>query len=262
MSSLLSGKSAMIACSEMKAPHLAAGIEKMGASVRFLPVMEIREFSEQSLMDTALSRLHEYAWILFTSGYAVRYFLEHLQRRNLDPEICRSIPICAVGPETAAVLKRSGLPAALVPKVYVAEGVLEALSTACGGIQALSGLRFLFPRARVARDFLPMALEKAGAQVEVIACYEAVLPEWDPARIQDIRSHPPDLIVFTSSTTVRNFSALLGQAALEITGGAVVAALGPMTAKTAAELGLRVSITPAENTLASLLAAIEDYFRN
>ena len=72
-----------------------------------------------------------------------------------------------------------------------------------------------------------------------------------------------DAITFTSSSTVRNFVALLGRPAtarLLANGRPAVACIGPVTAATARDLGLRVDVMPAAYTAAALAAALVQHF--
>ena len=70
-------------------------------------------------------------------------------------------------------------------------------------------------RAKVARDVIPSELRKAGAQVDVVEAYETVVPQSSRTRLQSALRSPrrrPHVITFTSSSTARNFVALLGLA--------------------------------------------------
>ena len=261
MSALLQGKSAAVACSPEKSAKILLGLKEMGASVTRLPVIEIRETEDKDALDAALSRLDLYAWILFTSSYAVRFFARRAAECGRLAELSRHRNICAVGPATAAALRERGIETSLLPQDFVAEGVLHAFADRPGGLRDLAGARILFPRAREARDVLPRELERAGAQVEIVTCYEAIQGEIDPDTLQAMRANAPDLIVFTSSSTVHNFMGILGTS--EGTGflaKAVVAALGPITASAVQSYGRATDIVPRENTVLALLEALRDFF--
>jgi uroporphyrinogen III methyltransferase/synthase len=123
-------------------------------------------------------------------------------------------------------------------------------------------MRILLPRARHARDLLPDALERIGARVDMVACYENILPEIDRDQVQAVLRRPPDLLVFTSASTVRNFITMLGsEGAREVLRQSTVAALGPITAHTLAAYGKQAEIRPGANTIPSLLDAIRRYFQ-
>jgi len=115
----------------------------------------------------------------------------------------------------------------------------------------------LLVRAKVARDVIPRVLRKAGAHVDVIEAYETVVPQSSRKQLRNALRNPrrrPHLVTFTSSSTVRNFVALLGeQDALE---GIRLASIGPVTSSTLRELGLRVDVQAKQFTIPSLIKAV------
>jgi uroporphyrinogen III methyltransferase/synthase len=257
----LHNRSILVACSAKKMVELVAGLTAMGGSVLAVPVIEIREIEDKFLMDQAIVSVGKYAWIIFTSAYGVDFFMQRLADRNPEA-LVRGLPkICAIGPATAAALEVFGCKATLVPDRYVAEGVVEALGEYHGGIRNLSGLRVLLPRAKEARVLLPEALSDAGARIDVVPCYETVQAEPDPKVLQQLNEKEPDLIVFTSSSTVTKLVNILGpDIGRKMLQASKVAVLGPITASTAAAYGKTAEILPKENTVSSLLEAIRHYF--
>lgn len=257
----LQDKRALIASSAQKAAGLVAGLKQLGARVTSFPTIDIREIGDKIPIDAALDALENYAWIIFTSSYAVQFFLKRMNERQIPLERWKNSKVCAVGPATASTLTEAGIPVSLVPGEYVAEGVLRSLTEFHGGLEGLAGTRILFPRAQEARDLIPNTLSSAGALVDIVPCYENILPVVDPKLVRSIRQEYFDLVVFTSSSTVRNFAKLFGtKDAKSILERSTVAALGPITADTLASLGKKTAILPKENSVASLLNAIAEYF--
>ena len=106
-------------------------------------------------------------------------------------------------------------------------------------------------------------LRALGADVQVVTAYRTVLPSGDSSELKDrFRRHDIHVITFTSSSTVRNFRRLFdsGEEMKKLTEGTVVACIGPITAKTAREQGLHVTMTAAQNTVPALVEAIVQYF--
>ena len=247
----------------MKAGALSACLAALGAEIIVFPVISIEGIADKAPLDAALDVLDEYSWIVFTSAYGVRFFLRRMDERGIPRARSGRIRVCAVGPATAATLEASGVAVSLVPEDYVAEGVLAALAKQHGGLANLAGARILLPRAKEARDLLPRTLEACGARVDVVPCYENTRPDVDPGLVQSVLDHPPDALVFTSSSTVRNFVALLGEvSAGNLLAGAVVAVLGPVTAETLRSMGKQADIVPPENTISALVDAIRHFFEN
>jgi uroporphyrinogen III methyltransferase / synthase len=140
-----------------------------------------------------------------------------------------------------------------MPNEYRAEAIVDAI-----GLERIRGKRFLIPRAEVARDALPTLLRKLGAtEVAIAPAYRSIKPKG--AQVERIReliaSRRIDLVTFTSSSTVTNFSALVGRASW----GLKAAAIGPITAGTARRLGFKVVVKPAEYTIPALTDAIRRY---
>src|SRR5262249_8029227 len=147
--------------------------------------------------------------------------------------------VAAIGPATAEALGEIGLRADFVPSQFVAESVAEEWPD-----REMTGKRVLLPRAKEARGFLPDKLAEMGAAVDVIPAYETVI---DGAAAEQIRgelmSGEIDAITFTSSSTVKNFVESIGNATVkEIADKVTIAAIGPITAETARELGLSPQI--------------------
>lgn len=257
----LAGMRAFVACSEKTAARLEEGLKLQGAHARAVPVIEIRASASPGLLDAALDSLGSYEWVVFTSSYGVLHCLERMKQRRLPPDRLARVKICAIGPETASQLRAAHLEPALLPDAYTAEGIVAALTAWYGGTARLAGRRILLLRAREARDLLPRELSAAGAVVDVVACYENLPAAVDPAVVEELRRDPPHLLVFTSSLTVRNFIALLGdQDGRRLLASATVAALGPITAATVQSCGKKPEIVPPQNTVAALLEAIRSHF--
>jgi uroporphyrinogen III methyltransferase/synthase len=157
-------------------------------------------------------------------------------------------------------LGKYGVKADLIPTDYQAEGVLEALVQ-----QNLKETRILIPRAEVARELLPEELRARGAHVDVIPVYRTVTPTQDAGGWrQQLIDRLIHVVTFTSSSTVRNFVAMLGgvDAVKLLVQSVTIACIGPITAKTAEECGLTVSIMPKENTIPALVDAIVHHYQS
>ena len=257
----LRGKTVLVACSPKKISAISDGLGAIGARVVQFPIIEVREMENKAPLDTALNSLNIYDWIVFTSVYGVSCFTHRFHERKISRDCLRDVKICAVGPATARTLKENGFEADLVPARFVAEGVLEALDNFHGGLRHLSGCRFLIPRAEQARDVLQNALEAAGAHVDIIVCYQTVRAELSSEEIRKYIAEDPDLIVFTSSSTVRNSMDALGYIeGKKLLDKTTVAAIGPITADTVESYGKHVEIVPEESTIESLIDAIEQHY--
>ena len=235
-----------------QAGALASELRKLGATVLEIPFIEIRKPRSFKPLDSALSSLAEYDWLILTSVNGVEAMWERLRKLRLTKTKLKHLRIAAIGPATKKAIEQRGVEVDVVPKEYVAESVVHSLR------RRVKGRRVLLVRAKVARDVIPRELRKAGAAVDVVEAYETVVPQSSRMRLQSALANPlrrPHVVTFTSSSTVRNFVALLGsrKAPLE---GIRLASIGPVTSSTLRELGLWVDIAAKEFTIPGLVEAI------
>jgi uroporphyrinogen III methyltransferase/synthase len=250
----LFGKRVLVTRAQEQAKELSDLLAGYGADPVECPTIRVVAPDSWEDMDTAISRLSEYRWILFTSVNGIAPFMTRLRAVGKDVRSLASAQVACIGPRTAQELERYGVVADLVPDSFQAEGLLESL-----GNLGVRGQRILVARAAVAREILPTSLRAMGATVDVVAVYRTVRPEVDAEWLRTLlRDRAIHVITFTSSSTVKNFRALFEsrEDMIEMVGGARVACIGPITAETAKEEGLRVSVTPKENTIPSLVDAL------
>ena len=260
----LAGRSVVITRARSQADEFVVELEKYGTRVIVCPTIEIAEPEAYERLDEAIDHLYGYDWLVFTSVNGVDYFLQRFKARGHDISEIDELRVCAIGEATAERLRAAHIHVDVVPEEFKAEGVFAALEQFVGGGERLVGLNFLIPRAAVARDYLPKALEGAGARVDVVPAYRTVLPDkLDRGRLGAMFAGSADCIAFTSSSTVRNLAQLFDTQDLgETLDGVVVACIGDITAQTAAAYGLRVDIQPEQFTIPALAFAIAKYFAN
>jgi uroporphyrinogen III methyltransferase/synthase len=258
----LAGRTVVITRALGQADEFVAELERYGAQVIVCPTIEIIDPESYERLDEAIEHLYGYDWLIFTSVNGVDYFFRRLQDQGHDATVIDELRVCAIGEATAERLRALRVHVDVVPQEFKAEGVFTALEQFVGGPQALHGLNMLLPRASIARDYLPRALEQAGARVDVVPAYCTSLPaNLDRGRMTAMLSGGADCMAFTSSSTVRNLAQLFDTHDLsQVLDGVVIACIGDITAQTAAEYGLRVEIQPNQFTIPSLSRAIADYF--
>jgi len=232
-----------------QAAALSDRLRALGAEVIALPTIEIRPPDDWGPLDEAIAELDTYDWLIFTSANGVRHFVDRLDTSERDLRSIRA-KICAVGPATAESLALLHIKVDRMPEEYVAESLLAAFSG-----EDLRGKRILLPRARVARDVIPVELEKRDAKVNVVPAYQTVVPEDVAARVERLfeGSRKPDWVTFTSSSTVRNFVSVCPVKRLD---GVRVASIGPITSATARELAVRVDVEAPKYTVDGVVDAI------
>ncbi len=238
----LSGLRIMVTRADRQAASLVNALEAEGAAVVPCPVIEIQPLEVDR---ERLRELSAYEWLILTSANGADRLFELLEAAQL--EFPTHIKVAAIGPETAAHLRSRGIEPALVPDQFVAEALADALLSI-----VRPGTRAILARAAGSRDVLPERLRGAGVRVDLIETYRAVPPPDLARRLRD--SLPQvDMVTFTSSSTVRHFVEADGQPSAA---AVQVACIGPITAQTARELGLRVDIIAQEYTARGLVDAI------
>jgi uroporphyrinogen-III synthase len=248
----LEGVRVLVGRARHQAGALSGELRKLGATVIEIPFIEVRKPRSFKPLDFALKNLGGYDWLILTSVNGVEAMWERLAKLRLTKTSLKHLRIAAIGPATKKAIERRGVKVDVVPKEYVAESVVRSLR------RRVNGKRVLLVRAKIARDVIPRELRQAGAQVDVVEAYETVVPQASRARLRRalVESRQrPHVVTFTSSSTVRNFVALLGKAHMSLD-GIKFSSIGPVTSSTLRELGLRVDIEATEFLIPGLVKAI------
>jgi uroporphyrinogen III methyltransferase/synthase len=256
--SVLSGKQIVVTRPRTQAGELARRLFELGAEVIDFPTISIEPPMDYMPMDRAIEQLKQYDWLFFTSVNGVQSFFDRLRHFGNDSRDIEHLKVVAIGPETARRLEGEGVHVFLVPAKYQAEGILEGLDPS-----KIRGCRMLLPRAAKAREILPETLRQWGASVDVVQAYQTVLPKDSQFGLCELFKKQIDVITFTSSSTVENFIRLLeGEDPNQVLQEVMVACIGPITARTAIDSGLRVDIISSEFTIAGLVAAIVRFYES
>jgi uroporphyrinogen III methyltransferase/synthase len=247
----LFGKRVLVTRARSQASALSQRLRELGAEPVELPAIAIVPPSDWSKLDQALDKLSSYDWVIFTSANGVQTVAERLRALGGDLGLLDGPRVAAIGPATAQALQDHGLRVDFVPPVYVAEEI-------AAGIGDVRGQRVLLPRADKARPALAQDLRRKGALVDEVVAYRTT-----PSISGDLRAilgnGKIDIVTFTSSSTVKNLAAALGKgSAGEALNGMLVACIGPVTARTAQELGIHVDVVAPEHTIRGLVDAIVD----
>jgi uroporphyrinogen-III synthase len=248
----LQGKRILITRAHEQAGALAEPLRALGADVIAIPSIEIQPPQSYGPLDRALKKVETYDWLLLTSVNGVQAMFRRMEKLGIAPGLLRALCICAIGPATQAEIEKAGLKVDVVPAKYVAEAVVEALR------RHIHGKRVLLVRAKVARDVIPRELGAEGALVDVVEAYETVLPRTSRAKLKEALADPerrPHIITFTSSSTARNFIALLDGNPKPLA-GIKIASIGPVTSETLQQIGLKPDIEASEYTMEGLVRAI------
>ncbi|MFN2340495.1 MAG: uroporphyrinogen-III C-methyltransferase [Halanaerobium sp.] len=277
----LLGKNILVTRPAAQADSMQEMIEEEAGNAVLAPVIKIKEAADQSRLINAVKNLDKYSHLIFTSVNGVKYFMETLEKLELDVRVLAGIKIVTIGSKTAAGLKDYGIRADFMPEDYSTAGILRYLKRLNNdGLLELEKAKFLLPRSNIAPPDLQQGLKELGAEVENIEAYRTEKVEVSKAVIKMITAAEIDLLTFSSSSTVENLISGIEefvdqQTAFENKSNPAeikaeeilsklkeipAACIGPVTAETASEKGLNLQITASEYTIEGLFTAILNYY--
>ncbi len=244
----LHGQRVVVTRARAQASELARQLDALGAEPIELPAIRIEPRLDSDEVRRAVESLHAYALVCLTSPNGVNLLFEAMAAQGRDARALANASVAAIGAGTEAALAAHGVLADIVPERFVAEELVEALDRL-----ELRDKPVLIARAAEARELLPDALRRKGAQVDVVTVYETVAEAPEPEALE--RARDADFITFTSSSTVRNFVQAAGDG---IPGGARIVSIGPVTSQAIREAGLAVDVEAERHDIEGLVGALLD----
>ena len=240
-----------------QAGALSARLRVHGAVAEEVPTISVEPPRTPHQMDRAVQGLvsGRFLWVAFTSVNAVRAVREKFDEYGLDARAFAGVKVAAVGDQTAAALRAFGVHPDLAPSgEQSSAGLLEDWPAYDEMFDPIN--RVFLPRADIATDTLVAGLVELGWEVEDVTAYRTVraAPPAAPIR-ESIKGGGFDAVVFTSSSTVRNLVGIAGKPHAST----VIACIGPQTAKTAEEHGLRVDVLAETPSVAVLVEALAEF---
>ena len=249
----LFGKRVLITRSRTQASQFRLMLEELGAQPVEIPAIQTVDLEDFSELDSALARLGEFQWAIFASINAVDSVFERLRLLGKDSRAFGGVKVGAIGPATSNALTDRGITPDFVPSRSVSEVVLSELE----GMD-WTGVPVLLPAADIGRDALARGLSQRGAKVERIAAYRTIPTDGMAEKARSTLEQTVDFVTFTSSSTVQNLLNMLDgdRKALE---RSKIACIGPTTAATAEQMGLRVDLVAPVHTVQGLVDALVEH---
>jgi uroporphyrinogen III methyltransferase/synthase len=240
-----------------QAASLSDRLRSYGAVPQEVPTIAVEPPRTPQQMERAVKGLvtGRYQWIAFTSVNAVRAVKEKLEEYGLDARAFAGVKVAAVGEQTAAALGRFGIKPDLVPdEEQSSEGLAAAWPPHDDVLDPIN--RVLLPRADIATETLVARLTDLGWEAEDVTAYRTVRAAPPPAPVREaIKGGGFDAVLFTSSSTVRNLIGIAGKPHAVT----VIAVIGPQTAQTATEYGLRVDVKAPKPSAMALAEALAEH---
>ncbi|MEU0135558.1 bifunctional uroporphyrinogen-III C-methyltransferase/uroporphyrinogen-III synthase [Streptomyces sp. NPDC006296] len=253
----LFGWKVLVPRTKEQAASLSDQLRSYGAVPHEVPTIAVEPPRTPQQMERAVKGLvtGRYEWIAFTSVNAVKAVREKFEEYGLDARAFAGIKVAAVGEQTGAALVDFGVKPDLMPSgEQSAAGLLEDWPPYDPVFDPID--RVFLPRADIATETLVAGLIELGWEVDDVTAYRTVRASPPPAETREaIKGGGFDAVLFTSSSTVRNLVGIAGKPH-NVT---VIACIGPATAKTAEEHGLRVDVLSPEPSVHKLAQALADF---
>jgi uroporphyrinogen III methyltransferase/synthase len=257
----LFGRRIVVTRSQEQARELIERLENAGGQAIQAPTFRLEPPDDPEALDRAVASIHEYQWVVFESANAVTRFLSALARGPRDLRALGSVLVCAIGLSGAERLLASGIK----PDIVAAEFGSDSIGEAIAARTPLAGRRILVIRPDHLRGVIGEDLERRGAVVTDLVAYRTAAAPADSAASQALYrlllEGKIDAVTFTNPTAVERFASLIGaEQAADLLNTTVVAAIGPVTAAAAIELGIREPLVAETYTVEGLVQRLIDHF--
>ncbi|MGY2078333.1 uroporphyrinogen-III synthase [Modestobacter sp. SYSU DS0657] len=237
-----------------QAGEMSDRLRAYGAVPVEVPTIAVEPPRSPAQMDRAVKGLvtGRYGWIVFTSTNAVRAVREKFVELGLDARAFAGVKVACVGEQTAQAVRDFGIVPELVPTGdQSSEGLLADFPPYDDVFDPID--RVLLPRADIATETLAAGLQERGWEIDDVTAYRTVRAAPPAAAVREaIKGGGFDAVCFTSSSTVRNLVGIAGKPHAKT----VVAVIGPATAASATEFGLRVDVQPETAAVGPLVDAL------
>jgi uroporphyrinogen III methyltransferase/synthase len=253
----LYGWTVLVPRTKDQAGEMSDRLVSHGALPIEVPTIAVEPPRSPAQMERAVKGLVDgrFQWVVFTSTNAVRAVWEKFNEFGLDARAFSGVKIACVGQATADRVRAFGINPELVPSGEQSSlGLLDEFPPYDDIFDPVN--RVLLPRADIATETLAEGLRERGWEIEDVTAYRTVRAAPPPAQTREmIKTGGFDAVCFTSSSTVRNLVGIAGKPHART----IVACIGPKTAETAAEFGLRVDVQPETAAVGPLVEALAEH---
>jgi uroporphyrinogen III methyltransferase/synthase len=253
----LYGWTVLVPRTKDQAGEMSERLTSYGALPIEVPTIAVEPPRSPAQMERAVKGLVDgrFQWVVFTSTNAVRAVWEKFGEFGLDARAFSGVKIACVGESTADRVRAFGISPELVPAGEQSSlGLLDDFPPYDSIFDPVN--RVLLPRADIATETLAEGLRERGWEIEDVTAYRTVRAAPPPAATREmIKTGGFDAVCFTSSSTVRNLVGIAGKPHART----IIACIGPKTAETAAEFGLRVDVQPDTAAIGPLVDALAEH---
>lgn len=231
--------------------------KNLGANVISFPTIDIVPPADWSEFDKILININTFDFLIFTSANTVKMFLKRCFELNININY-NNLKVAVIGKRTALECEQQNIAVNILPEEFSSEGLLQKLSK-----YELKGKNIFIPGSALAREELPNSLREKGAIVVTAPVYNLSIPPEEVLinSINELNSIRPDLVIFTSPSTFRNFLQIMNIFDPQnYFSGIDVAAIGPVTKAELEKYNVTVSIFPGQFTMDGLVQSVIAYY--
>lgn len=233
---------------------LVKGVRELGGIPIQVPLIDFRKASLSGQEIETVKHLHTYDWTIFTSQNGVHFFMETLAEWGIAfPE---GMKVAAVGRKTESALNEFGVAVDFVPDKFTGDDLAVAMRE-----RVSIDERILIVKGNLARDAVGQVLKMMGCHVDEVVIYETFFPDESKSQlVAALEIEDPDVLIFTSPSTVENFVHIVGERLERFIDGKVIAAIGPVTEKALKKYRMPIHVCPDIFTIDELLNDLALYF--
>jgi uroporphyrinogen-III synthase len=196
----LAGRRIIITRSVADNGPLAEELERLGAQVHQLPLVEVLPAPDGGhALAAAAQHLGDYEWVVLTSANAV----EALASAMADTPWSDGVTVAPVGPTTAAAALAAGMTVGDAPPIATAAALVDAFPHA-----RPEGSTVLAPLAELAGPTVVEGLTAKGYRVDRVTAYRTAAPNAPVPDRTELAT--ADAVTFFSPSAVDRYLVLVG----------------------------------------------------
>ncbi|MBF0521961.1 MAG: uroporphyrinogen-III C-methyltransferase [Candidatus Omnitrophica bacterium] len=243
----LQHKRYLATASEPLNADIANGLERLGASVVRLPMIQITPSKDTDVLDRIIEEIKNFDWLVFTSRHGVYYFLRRYFELEASPANLKGRIAC-VGSGTAAEFIKHGIPVDLMPEKFTTKNL--GLTLAAKG---LAGKKVALLRTKLDRDYLKNILVKAGAKITDCMVYNVEERPRQKALAQALKRKTDGIFFLSPKSVEVFFDSITAAMKQKLKKESLFYSIGPVTTRLLKRQGIKEVKAAKVHTVEGLL---------
>jgi len=240
----------MVTRAATPAQKIYENLRELGAEVLPYPTIEVEEYVDPKGWNSFDKIKSDNKWLIFTSETGVRFFMKQFLEQSGDIRRLGNYKIAAIGKATAGDLQKFGLKADFIPKKSTAVALGQEMKEKID----LENSIIVRVRGVLAADSIEKALAGAGANVIPLTVYNTYFPEWSGGLKEKLFEYLPDVIIFSSGSTVKGlFENLSKDEVKTLISNTEIYSIGPSTSKILEEADIKVTVEANPHNMTALI---------